>query len=173
MPVTRRTALTILGGIALGYGTAGATGAFDRVVLERDLEIEVGGDDGGFLTIVPHPDREDTTYGPDVDFDEDGLVYVDFSTWHINDDSVYDFHDLLQVTNNGSKVVNLEVDAEKSDGLYSTDPVTVYRDEAVGDPIGTISPGETINLGMQIDARGDSDLETLTILRFKATSVTT
>lgn len=170
MPVTRRTALTILGGIAIGYGTVGTTGAFDLVEVDRDLTVTVAEDAQAKLTIEPHPDRKDSTgdYPDFVDVDDDGLVVLSFSD--INKEGTTEYDDVIQLTNEGTQNVTISAEALDASG----DPVpevSAYPDDDPTASFGTLGVGHSVGLGIRIEAGDGSAVESVATLRITATSV--
>lgn len=167
MPVTRRTALTILGGIAIGYGTIGASGAFDRVELHRDVDVTVGGDMNGYLLLEPHPDRDFSSgYGPIVDYD-DGLLYVDFTSADINDEGETIFEDMIRATNQGSQIVELTADPYSADGnLISS--VELYREGGLPGELGKLASGDDVDIHIKFDTFGQDDADQFDHIRFVA-----
>lgn len=171
MPVTRRTALTILGGIAIGYGAVGASGAFDRVELLREVSVDLGGDQAGYLVLAPHSARDfsDENYGPEVDYDEQGLIYADFTNAAINEEGVTRFDDLIEATNQGSQTITLEATGVDKAGA-PVDGVTVYANGDVTATTQTLTSGSTGGIGIEFDTRGTHSVNDLSNLRFLATS---
>ncbi len=167
MPVTRRTALTILGGIAIGYGTVGASGAFDRIELHRDVDVSVGGDASGYLMLAPHPDREDSPYPPEVDYDADGLLYLDFTDADINDEGQTTFSNLIRATNQGSNTISLEARGMNENDEPVEDVIIFGATDNPG-ILGELAPQEHVDIGMTFETLGNDDVDDLDYIRFTA-----
>ncbi|MFP4590211.1 MAG: hypothetical protein ACLFMX_01035 [Halobacteriales archaeon] len=169
MLVSRRQALTIVSGIVLGITTAGSSGAFDRVELDRAMTVEVDGDAGAYLSIEVHPDREGAEGGPDVGTDEEGRIYLDFSEPHLNDLGLTRFHDLLLIENNGSKDISIDVYAVDAAGdRVSGIEAFLDKDPSIRMPHNMTVDTDVV-FGLEFDTTED-DIESATHLRFEATS---
>lgn len=165
MPVSRRTALTLLAVIAIGFATAGASGAFDKITLTRDVDVAVGADDTGYLQLEPHEARSDE--GLRAEIGDDDLVRINLSRANLNNESRTKFNKLLNVTNRGSKPVTLEVaglDVMKNELSWVT--VTDAQGET---DFGTIDPDETVEIGLLFEPSGP-DVSDIVELEFKATA---
>ncbi len=170
MLVTRRTAITLIGGTIIGLGSAGATGAFDRVEVERDVTISVDSDDSAYLRLVPHPSRVGDETGPDVGANEDGELYVDLSDSGINRYSTTDFDDLFIMMNNGTKDVSVTIDFLKA-GAVVPDAVSAYKNADPTTEIGTIVPGDSVDVGMRIDTSDPTAADGIDTMQIVAESV--
>lgn len=169
MPVSRRTALTIIGGIAIGYTTASAAGAFDRVELERDITIEVGGDAESLLAVEPHHYREVLTDGPDVGTDEDGLVYVSITGDTLNDEGTTDFYQLLLVSNNGSQDITLDIELLEN-GVSPSPYASAFPDYDPEASFGSLAPDGSVDVGMRFEVEDADAIESIDTIRITAES---
>lgn len=170
MPVTRRTALTIVGGTILGLGTAGAGGAFNRVSFTRDLTVASGDDRSGYLAIEPHPDREGVEGGPDIGV-TDGRVYLDFTPADINPGSETLFRNIVIVTNNGTNEVDLSIDAMDDAGDVVDEAWAFPLTDPNARELGTLDPGAQVEVGFGFDATDPALLESIVAIDVLAEAV--
>lgn len=170
MALPRRTLITIAGGTIIGFATAGATGAFDMVEVDRDVTVAVEGDANGALTLEPHPNRTDTEQPSIASLNADGLLTLDFTGVPINDGGVTRYHDVIQATNNGASAVTLTV-TPSIDGGPSLANVTVYEGTSPSATEMNLAVGDTASIGIEFDTTDSSDATAqLNTLTFTATS---
>jgi hypothetical protein len=172
----RRTLLLGIGGIAAGT-TAVGSGAFSTAEATRDAAVEVADDSTGYLSLQP-------SGGPNGQFASqaaDGTIELDFSNSGnggsgVGTDSVYNFDDVLTVTNQGTQTVYVWVTLS---GGSTFDDDTLYfypngaRSTALndgagggGDEVLGLAPGESASLGVHVDTGGlspGSDTITATV----------
>lgn len=162
--------MTIIGGTALGFASANATGAFDRIEFDRDVTISVDGDMGTYLTVRPSSERSEATYGPEVDHDEEtDEIYIDFGD-PINSGSTIDFDNMLIVTNSGGQDVSLSVEFLSGDTIVP-DALSIYIEDDPEQDSVVIAPNGTVTIGMRIDASDGDAVDSVDTMRFIATSV--
>lgn len=169
MRLSRRTALTVLGGTALGYTSASAAGAFDQVELDRSIDVSVEVDQDAALRIIPHEDV-DSESGPIVDFDENGEIYIDLTPQPLNRNGITRYDSLLRVSNHGSNTVELTVELLVG-GTTVSPYATVYPDGDPGASIGTLPAGVSVPLGIEFDVDDPAEIESIDTMRFTAVSV--
>ncbi|MFW6449285.1 MAG: hypothetical protein ACOC0X_07060 [Halobacteriota archaeon] len=167
MTYARRTVLTAIGAIAVGYATAGASGAFDVVRVERDINVSVGDDTEGYLAIEPHPDRTGID-GPKARLNGEGLIEIDLGHASLNDEGWTRFDDLLRITNNGSKDVTLEATFLDATGSTVDDAVELATDLGGSETV-PVTSDESKDVGLWFDTTKDGIDDVVTI-RFEATA---
>ncbi|WP_336326225.1 hypothetical protein [Halovenus sp. HT40] len=169
----RRSFLAGVGAFASAGGFALGTGAFTSVSAERKVSIAVARDSQAFLQMLPIDDEglsgENTgrsfANGHEVEFeipgDENG---ENSNAAGLGLDSIYEFHDLLEVANQGTQPVTL---SSTYDGDALADLALVTDNGVLRDDPPTLDVGDSIDVGLYIDTHG-SDLgafdETLTIV---------
>ncbi len=125
MPFSRRTMMTVLGGIVLGYGTAASAGAFDRIQLEREVSFEVADDDEtSMLTLAENQTRDEDEL-LEVEVSEDGLISLVIDEPGLAREATTEFHDVLYVHNFHNYEVGIEVEFLLGDGS-TTDLVVAF-----------------------------------------------
>lgn len=171
----RRRLLTGLGTLVGGVSVTLGTGAFTSVSATRTVSIDVASDAYAFLRLNPIVDEglgEDSpstgrsfSNGQTVEFeipgDDDG---ESSSAEGLGLDSVYEFHDLVEVSNQGTQPVQLH---STYDGDALTDLALVKDDGVLRDDPPVLDVGDSIDVGLQIDTHGSSIGEfdeTLTIV---------
>lgn len=170
----RRQLIIGIGGTA-GLGSAIGTGAFTSVSAERDVTVETADDANALLAMKPL----DTPNGNKFATTESGLIVLDFSTTDaggsgLGADSVYDFDDIFQVTNQGTQPFYLwatfsgvtgsfEVGTPNTDiWLYTDgDPESKLRDSA--DEVRYLTVGASADIGVHVDTDDLDEDQNLTI----------
>ena len=168
MMSSRRTALTVLGGIVLGLGTTSATGAFDRIELERDVEISVDGDEQAYLRLTVHESRTESTTGPIVTH-IDGKLTLDFTPSEINPGGITEFDDLFVVHNLGSSDIELDIEFFTGDGTKSIG-MTAYDSDDPAGQIGTLPSTQHLVVGVRVDASDPADIDAVDTMLIEAES---
>lgn len=149
-----------LGSLTASAGTILGAGAFTSVQANRSITIDVADDDRAFLRLEPLVDEGfngDSTgrsgsYGQTVSFSIPGEGNGENENAEgVGVDSVYEFHDLLQIVNHGTNPVQLhssydgealaEVALVKDSGILRADP-----------PM--LDVGESIDVGLYLDTHG-------------------
>ena len=170
----RRQLIIGIGGTA-GLGSAIGTGAFTSVSAERDVTVETADDANALLAMEPL----DTPNGNEFATTEDGLVELDFSTTNaggsgLGVDSVYDFDDVFQVTNQGTQPVYLWATFADSAGSFEvgtpdTD-IWLYTDGDSGnklrdsaDDVRYLTVGASADIGVHVDTDDLDEDQELTI----------
>lgn len=118
----RRKFLIGAGSAAVGASALIGSGAFTSVQAERDFNVEVVGDEDALLGIAPYD-------GPNGQYasEENGLVEVDFTSndeaeeTGLNDRARTNIENVLEITNNGTQDVLVNVALEDSDGNVGGD----------------------------------------------------
>lgn len=165
MSYSRRTTLTVLGGLAIAYATAGTSGAFDFIEVERSMAVSVDGDSASYLAIEPHPDRLDDDPAI-VGLDADGLVFLDFTEVSLNDDGTTQFHDVMQVTNNGQHNIDLQIDALAGTADYGA--VSFYVSTAPMLTDLAVDAGDSLDVGIEFDTSTTDSLDEIDRVRIIA-----
>lgn len=169
----RRRFLAGVGGLTAAGGAALGTGAFTGVEAERSVSIDVADDDRAFLRLEPlvkdgnkdNPTGRSRTFGQAVSFTIPGGGDGESqSAEGVGLDSVYEFHDLLQVSNQGTQPVELH---SSYDGDSLADLAIVNDNGVLRDNPPILDVGDSIDVGLYVDTHGSSIGEfdeTLTIV---------
>lgn len=151
--------------MVLGLVTAGSTGAFDQVTLERPLLVDTGADADGFLQLRPHPDRDHVT-GLGVENRTDGTIAVNLTRAKLNKNASTEFLDLIEVTNQGTKQVDFSVEAvDETDNPIEA--VTVFESDSPHYQPSTLVNSTSISLGILFETNKGPIPENL-LLKFDA-----
>jgi len=114
-----------LGALATGSAAAVGTGAFSFLQTDRDLEIEVVDDTGGYLGLNPlktdYATVDGTTGEVGIEFDE------------LNPNSVTLFDAVVEVKNNGTEDIVFSIPETTSNGFMSTNIVPYVTGTDSGD----------------------------------------
>lgn len=169
----RRRFLAGAGSLIGAASVALGTGAFTSVEAERSVSIAVAKDYRAFLRMDPIGDEgidgENTgrsfVNGSEIAFeipgDEDG---ENPDGDGVGLDSIYEFHDLVAVSNQGTQPVQLY---SSYDGDNLADLALVNEDGVLKDDPPTLDVGDSIDVGLHVDTHdstiGEFD-ETLTII---------
>lgn len=193
--MNRRSILVGLGTIVAGGGAALGSGAFSQVQAERSAEIQTSGDAAAFLAIEAHPDRSDDSVDPNnPDNDTDGTPYLSLTADKtlefyfdgsgtnaagLNQEGLTKFDNLLQITNNGSTSIDLDVTLLNSDsggGAEANENGSFDAYEMSNnitlDGSYTLDAEGTIDVGFRFDLRdGSTDssaFNDVSVIEFKA-----
>ena len=174
----RRKLLATVGTIAGTSGVIGS-GAFTSVDAERTIKASVADDDRALLRLEPlvgegldddgDGDPEVTgrsfTSGQEVSFELPGDERGENSNAEgLGVDSIYEFHDLLNITNQGTKPVEVFSEfkgSELNDLALVTDAGLLRTNRP------TLNVGESVDVGLYLDTDGSTTGEydeTLTIV---------
>ncbi|NHX34985.1 MULTISPECIES: hypothetical protein [Halolamina] len=168
----RRRLLTGLGALVGGGSLAVSTGAFSSVSAERSVSVGLADDAYAFLRMSPISDDglggetgRSSTNGEVVEFeipgDDEG---ENADAQGVGVDSVYEFHDLLEISNHGTQTV--EVYSTYGGGALN-DLALVGHNGVLRDEPPILNVGDSISVGLYIDTHGSSIGEfdeTLTII---------
>jgi hypothetical protein len=169
----RRRLLASVGALAGGGSLALGTGAFTSVSAERSVSVAVAKDYRAFLRLEPIGDEGidgETTgrsfiNGERAEFeipgDDDG---ENPSAEGVAPDSVYQFHDLLHISNRGTQPIKVY---SQYGGSNLNELSLVTDNGRLSQTQPTLDVGEGIDVGLYIDTHGtetDSYDETLTIV---------
>lgn len=171
--MNRRRFLAGVGAFTAAGSSALGTGAFTSVEAERSVSISVADDDQAFLRLEPlvnegideNSTRRSFSNGKTVGFEIPGNGGGENpSSEGVGLDSVYEFHDLLEVSNQGTQPVQLRSTYSGDDfaDLALVNDNGVFKDDPP-----ELSAGGNINVGLLIDTHGSEigDFnETLTIV---------
>lgn len=169
----RRRFLAGVGGLTAAGGAALGTGAFTSVEAERSVSIGVADDSRAFLrmeSLVKDGVNDDPTgrsrsFGEKVSFTIPGTGNGESqSSEGVGLDSVYEFHDLLRVSNQGTQPVGLH---SSYDGENLADLALVNDDGVLRNNPPILNVGDSIDVGLHIDTHGSGISEfdeTLTII---------
>lgn len=156
----RRRFLASAGGFAAAGSVALGTGAFTSVEAERSVSISVARDYNAFLRLEPISDEgiddENTgrsfINGSQVSFEIPGDEAGENSDAEgVGLDSVYEFHDLVSVSNQGTQPVKL---SSTYGGDALADLALVNDTGVLRDDPPTLAVGGSINVGLSIDTHG-------------------
>jgi hypothetical protein len=151
----RRSLITAFGSLAGAGSLAVGSGAFTSVSAQRSVTIDTADDDSAFL-------RLEATDGSELRSVNSGKLYLQIpgsgpgesdDAEGVGLDSVYEFHDLITVTNQGTQPVELYsqyVGSDLKDLALITDG-GVLRDDP---PI--LDVGESLDVGLYIDTHRSS-----------------
>ena len=175
----RRRLIAAFGTAVAGGSAVLGSGAFTSVSAERSVSVAVADDDRAFLRLEPIVDEGvdgDSDGDPestgrsfsngrvvqfDIPGDEDG---ENPNAKGVAPDSVYEYHDLLQVVNQGTKSVTV---ASEYNGASFANLALVTDDGVLRQDPPTLDVGDGIRVGLLIDTHGTAlgtyD-ETLTIV---------
>jgi hypothetical protein len=169
----RRTLISGFGSLVASSVLAIGSGAFTTVSAERAVRVETADDDRAFLRLEPITDQgidQDATgrsksFGDTIKFDIPGTGEGENQNAEgLGVDSVYEFHDLFSVTNQGTQPVELY---STYDGSDLADLALVNDGGVLRDDPPTLTVGKSIDVGLYIDTHGSSIgefNETLTIV---------
>lgn len=169
----RRRLLAGLGAFAGAGGFTLGTGAFTSVSAERSVSIAVARDYQAFLRLEPNVDEgidgtrtgRSSTAGNVVEFDIPGTEDGENSDADgVGPDSIYEFHDLLKISNQGTQPVKVwsRYDAEEFEEL-----ALVTETGRLSEQPPILDVGESVDVGLYIDTHGTETGEydeTLTIV---------
>jgi len=169
----RRRLLAGVGALAGAGSFTLGTGAFTSVSAERSVSVAVARDYRAFLRLEPNVDDgingdrtgRSSTDGYVVDFDIPGLDGGENQDAEgVAPDSIYEFHDLLKISNHGTQPVTVQ--SEYAGGDFHELALVTDTGRLSGDPP-TLDVGESIDVGLYIDTHGSdtgSYDETLTVV---------
>lgn len=169
----RRRFLAGAGGLAAAGGAALGTGAFTGVEAERSVSLAVADDDRAFLRLEPlvKEGRNGETTGRSysngrvVGFDIPGDEAGESPDAEgVGIDSVYEFHDLVMIVNQGTQPVQLQ---SNYTGSTLADLALVTDDGVLKNDPPVLDVGDSIDVGLYIDTHGSTIGEfdeTLTII---------
>lgn len=171
--MNRRKFITRVGAVTAGGSAIVGSGAFTSVQADRQVSVDVADDDRAFLRLEPlvdegidgEPTRRSYSNGRTVAFDIPGdEAGENQQAEGIGTDSIYEFHDLLEIVNQGTQPVSLH---STYDGDSFADLALVRDGGILRDDPPTLDTGSGITVGLYIDSHGTSigtfD-ETLTIV---------
>ena len=158
----RRRLLASVGGLVAAGSTALGTGAFTSVEAERNVSITVAKDYRAFLRMEPIGDKgidgENTgrsfVNGNEIEFEipgDEGGENSDASG--VGLDSVYEFHDLITVSNQGTRPVRLY---SSYNGDHLGDLALISDSDILRDDPPVLDVGDSLNVGLYIDTHGSS-----------------
>lgn len=172
MKMNRRSVLIGLGAAGIGSGALFASGAFTSVEADREVELSVTGDAEALLKMEQgeHGENVVGTTGGDVEMirlEQDAL----------NENATTTFAEALDVTNLGSRVVELYVEGKDNVGDGEVLDLQADGDSIVGDITDgvTLDPDEGephATLAIVVDLRGNGndseDLDAIEEITFVA-----
>lgn len=147
--------LFVLVAVAVAIGLITATGAFTTVTAERTATVNVAGDDAALLGLAP----ANTANGGEYASTSGGQLEVSLEDLNLN--AVTTFDQVVNVTNRGSQDVGVWiVKSGDNPGLVSFYNGTVYdaahRMDNSSSGAQVLSPGESIQVSIQVDTSGQS-----------------
>lgn len=168
----RRKFIIATGALATGGATALGSGAFTSVSADRAVTVTVARDSQAFLQMFPIADEglgdetgRSSTNGQEVEFEipgnDDG---ENPDAEGVGLDSIYEFHDLLEIVNQGTQPVEIY----STYGGDALNDLALVRDSGIlREDRPTLNVGDSLEVGLYIDTHdssiGESD-ETLTIV---------
>lgn len=169
----RRRFLAGVGGVVGAGGFTLGTGAFTSVSAERNVSIAVARDYRSFLRLEPNvdgglnedPTRRSSTAGNVVTFNIPGMGDGENQNAQgVATDSVYEFHNLLQISNQGTQPVTVQ---SEYTGSHLEELALVTSSGRLSEDPPTLGIGDGIDVGIYIDTHGADTGgydETLTIV---------
>lgn len=149
----RRKFIAGLGALATGSAAAMGTGAFTSVEAERDLTVETADDANAFLGITPY----DGPNGQYANVQTDGTVDIDFTSNDaasgvgLNKNADTNIENVLQITNNGTQAVRVNVAIEDENGDIGGDAASGLEIGISGDKEGGPTSPDFARLGPDYD----------------------
>ncbi|MGQ3328880.1 hypothetical protein [Halorubrum sp. FL23] len=149
----RRKFIAGLGALATGSAAAVGTGAFTSVQAERDLKVETAGDANALLGISPY----DGPNGQYANVQADSTVDIDFTSNDnatdvgLNKNANTNIENVLQITNNGTQDVRVNVAIEDEDGNIGGDVASGLEIGISGDKGGGPTSPDFARLGPDYD----------------------
>lgn len=182
--------LLALGGTAAVGGAVFGSGAFSTIEAERDARVEVTGDGQALLLLEPVPgeerpgeedDAEDNTYAES----REGELFVDVDGYDergsegVNPNAITRIPQVFRIGNQGTQEVEVSITPYADESKDEDDIVedVVFYNEADNDGAGDsnnvsgakIAPGDPmIEVGMDIDTRGEDDVINLSLIEIVA-----
>lgn len=132
-------------GMALAMVTA--TGAFSTVTAERNVDVVTESDANAYVGMTAHTGPNggyaSTTTG--------GELTVDMES--INPDSETHVNNVFNITNQGEENVTVWIEDNENNVTFHTHDSDVGTMESAGKVV--LEPGETVQVSLHIDARGE------------------
>ena len=155
-----------LGALATGSAAAMGTGAFDLVTAEREVDVNVAGDESAYLALEALDDAyADGTDGGTLELDFSGDL-TDQNGDGVNDEAVSVFLDLFRLENQGTETIQVTVaTADDASGSpqasgYTADdlnnPILSF-DEEEGDGSAFLGEGELTGPNGHVVSLGPGD----------------
>ena len=160
----RRKFILAAGSTAIGASAVIGSGAFTSVEADRDINVDVVGDDSAFLQIEPANTSNGDAYaeqtGDTVELNFDGAANTpQGNATGINERAFTRFEDVITVSNQGTQDVAIGVDFLDSDGSPAGEGGSQQSQAAVGvggpvlrlnegGPNHVLSPGDSVNIGV-------------------------
>ncbi|MDR5673204.1 LamG domain-containing protein [Halalkaliarchaeum sp. AArc-GB] len=160
----KRRRLLIGLGSATGLTGVVGSGAFTSVSAERDVTVQTASDADAYLRMEPLQTPNGEAYATTTDEDLIALEFTDTEAGGqgVGTDSIYDFHDVFQITNQGTQPVYVWAtfadaqgdftvgDPETNIWLYAnSDPTDKLRDSE--DDVLYLSVGASANIGVHVE----------------------
>ena len=152
----RRNLLATVG-LAASGGIAVGTGAFTSVQADREVTVEVSGDDEAFLALTERPNSNNGEFanitGGLMVFDINDVLQ-DGEGQGPGSNSIYTFDNVFGVNNQGTQDVFLEVEFEDIDTLDGLGFYAGENDEDLLDGVENVAKvpvGEEADMGIYID----------------------
>ncbi|WP_200531287.1 LamG domain-containing protein [Halorubrum sp. LN27] len=162
----RRNYIAMIGGVT-GLGAAVGTGAFSSVEADRDVSVAVADENDAYLGMEPLDTPNGNQFATQGTANQIGLDFSDSGNdgSGVGLDSVYDFDDVFQITNQGTQGVYVWATFAAADGGQtdfsvggSDTDVWLYADGESGnklrdsaDDVLYLSPGGSANIGVHVD----------------------
>jgi len=150
-------------GTLVGAGSAAlGTGAFTSVKAERNVSITVAKDYRAFLRMDPIGDKgidgkntgRSFVNGSEIEFEIPGDEGGENSDANgVGLDSVYEFHDLVTVSNQGTQPIRLY---SNYNGDSLGDLALITDSDVLRDDPPVLDVGDSLNVGLYIDTHGSS-----------------
>lgn len=187
MSPSRRNVLIGIAGSAATGGLAFSTGAFSQVAADRTATVNVVGDEAAYLALIPGESPH-----AEADSDTNQKLEVDvgpadnnesYAGKGVNDEGITRFKDLFDVVNQGTQEVEVSITPYKKDGnsndVEITDgSVAFYDQDNVNGTLGeaknvdgtSVTTGNTLDVGLEVDTRGDNSVSDLAQIDVEATA---
>lgn len=160
----KRRRLLIGLGSATGLAGVVGSGAFTSVRADRDVTVQTASDADAYLGMEPLQTPNGEAYATTTD---ENLIALEFTDTQaggqgVGTDSVYDFHDVFQITNQGTQPVYVWATFADAQGDFTVgDPETDIWLYANGDPTDKLrdseddvlylSVGASANIGVHVE----------------------
>lgn len=158
MGMNRRNVLIGLGAVTAGGGAVFASGAFSTVEADRTVSIDVVGDANALLGLDVNSGQYNGISGAGT-----GNA-IEIQTSSLNDDATTRFDQVLTVTNNGNKEVDLDITSIDAGITFYNENGNDLETDSVA-----IAADTSHNLDLEIDTSILSDEATPSVT-FRATT---
>ncbi|ELY92965.1 hypothetical protein C483_06525 [Natrialba hulunbeirensis JCM 10989] len=145
-----------MGALASGAAAAMGTGAFSFARAERDISVEVAGDEAAYLSLEETSAYASGTSGGQLELDWNDADDADGDG--LNENSSTRFTDVFKIQNQGTDTVRISFHDESGEIGYSSDAATWYysedggwEDNEVNDVNPELGEGDSISIHVIFD----------------------